>query len=396
MDRCPLLGCASAPETARPFARRKDGLFLERMRNQGVDIYPSTVALIRRLRALGLKTAVVSASRNCREVLQTTRLDRLFDARIDGRDAATLGLRGKPAPDTFLAAVQRLGTSPERTVVIEDAIAGVAAGRAGNFGLVIGIDRTGDGTALEAAGADIVVTDLNQIDLELEDGLTTRRLTAKHVHRLDPFIARTGTETCHPAALAQPDPWLFAHEGFDPALEGRRETLFAVGNGYFVTRGAAAEARADDLHYPGTYLAGCYNRLTTLIDGRSIENEDLVNLPNWLPLTFRIDNGEWFDLRRFEILEYRQVLDMRRGLYLRTLRVRDPQGRETSLAERRFVHMDAKHLAGQHVTITSENWSGRLTVRAMLDGEVANTGVPRYKAFESKHLRVCEAAAIAP
>src|SRR5215469_2798381 len=333
-------------ETVHGLAKRKDELFLERMRNQGVEIYPSTVALIRRLRALGLKTAVVSASRNCREVLQTTRLDRLFDARIDGRDAATLGLRGKPAPDTFLAAVQRLGTSPERAVVIEDAIAGVAAGRAGNFGLVIGIDRTGDGTALEAAGADIVVTDLNQIDLELEDGLTTRRLTAKHVHRLDPFIARTATETCHPAALAQPDPWLFAHEGFDPALEGRRETLFAVGNGYFVTRGAAAEARADDLYYPGTYLAGCYNRLTTLIDGRAIENEDLVNLPNWLPMTFRIDEGEWFDLRRVEILEYRQALDLRRGLYLRTLRVRDPEGRVTSLAERRFVHMDAKHLAG--------------------------------------------------
>jgi beta-phosphoglucomutase family hydrolase len=384
-------------ETVHGLAKGKDGLFLKRMRDQGVDVYPSTVALIRRLRALGLRTAVVSASRNCREVLQITRLDRLFDARIDGRDAATLGLRGKPAPDTFLAAVRRLGTSPERAVVVEDAIAGVAAGRAGNFGLVIGIDRTGDGTALEAAGADIVVADLNQIDLELEDGLTARRPTAKlDVHRLDPFIARPGTETRHAAALAQPDPWLFAHEGFDPALEGRRETLFAVGNGYFVTRGAAAEARADDLYYPGTYVAGGYNRLTTLIDGRPIENEDLVNLPNWLPLTFQIDQGEWFDLRRVEILEYRLALDLRRGLYLRTLRVRDPQGRETSLAERRFVHMDAKHLAGQHVTVTSENWSGRLTVRAMLDGEVANTGVPRYKAFESKHLRVCEAAAIAP
>ena len=384
-------------ETVHGLAKRKDGLFLERMRSKGADVYPSTVALIRRLRALGLKTAVVSASRNCQEILQTTRLDHLFDARIDGRDAATLGLPGKPAPDTFLEAARRLKTSPERTVVIEDAIAGVAAGRAGGFGLVIGIDRTGHGADLKAAGADIVVADLNQIDLELDDALTTRRSTAKpDVHRLDPFIARPGTETRHPAAHARPDPWLFAHEGFDPALEGRRETLFAVGNGYFVTRGAAAEARADDLYYPGTYLAGGYNRLTTLIDGRPIENEDLVNLPNWLPLTFRIDEGEWFDLRRVEILQYQLALDLRRGLYVRTLRVRDPQGRETSLAERRFVHMDAKHLAGQHFTITSENWSGRLTVRAMLDGDVANTGVPRYKAFESKNLRVCDAAAIAP
>jgi beta-phosphoglucomutase family hydrolase len=286
-------------ETVQGLAGRKDGLFLEGMRSKGVDVYPSTVALIRRLRALGLKTAVVSASRNCQEILQTARLDHLFDVRIDGRDAATLGLPGKPAPDTFLAAARRLGTSPERTVVIEDAIAGVTAGRAGGFGLVIGIDRTGHGTDLENAGADIVVADLNQVNLELEDGLTPRRLTAKpDVHRLDPFIARPGTETRHPAPHARPDPWLFAHEGFDPALEGRRETLFAVGNGYFVTRGAAAEARADNLYYPGTYLAGGYNRLTTLIDGRAVEHEDLVNIPNWLPLTFRIDDGEWFASNR--------------------------------------------------------------------------------------------------
>jgi beta-phosphoglucomutase family hydrolase len=384
-------------ETVNGLAKRKDGLFLERMRRNGVDVYPSTVALIRRLRALGLRTAVVSASRNCQEVLQAARLDRLFDVRIDGRVAATSGLRGKPAPDTFLEAARRLNTLPERTVVIEDAIAGVAAGRAGNFGLVIGIDRTGHGTALEAAGADIVVTDLNQIGLELENGLMAQRPAAKlDVHRLDPFIAQPGTETLHPAAQAQPDPWLFAHDGFDPALEGRRETLFAVGNGYFVTRGAAAEACADDLYYPGTYLAGGYNRLTTLIDGRPIENEDLVNLTNWLPLTFRIEEGEWFDLRRVDILAYRLTLDLRRGLYLRTLRLRDPHGREISLAERRFVHMDAKHLAGQHVTVTADNWSGRLTVRAMLDGDVANTGVPRYRAFESKNLWVRDVSAIEP
>jgi beta-phosphoglucomutase family hydrolase len=390
---------SDGPETVNGLAERKDGLFLALMRSGGVDVYPSTVALIRRLRALGLKTAVVSASRNCQEILQTARLDQLFDVRVDGRDAVTLGLQGKPAPDTFLEAAQQLGTSPTGSVVIEDAIAGVAAGRAGGFGLVIGIDRSGHAADLEAAGADIVVPDLSQIDLELEDGLTARRFaaTAKpDVHRLDPFIAQPGTETRHPAAPTGPDAWLFAHDVFDPALEGRRETLFAVGNGYFVTRGAASEARVDDPYYPGTYLAGGYNRLTTLIDGRGIEHEDLVNLPNWLPLTFRINDGEWFDLRRVEILEYRQALDMRRGLYLRTLRVRDPEGRVTSLAERRFVHMDDKHLAGQHVTVAPGNWSGRLTVRAMLDGDVANTGVPRYKAFESKNLRVCKAAAIAP
>jgi trehalose/maltose hydrolase-like predicted phosphorylase len=163
-----------------------------------------------------------------------------------------------------------------------------------------------------------------------------------------------------------------------------------------VTRGAAAEASADDVHYPGTYLAGGYNRLTTLIMGRAVEHEDLVNLPNWLPLTFRIDDGDWFDLRHVDVLDYRQVLDLRRGLYLRQVRMRDKQGRQTHLAERRFVHMQDKHLAGQHVAITAENWSGHLTVRAMFDGGVANDGVQRYRQFSGRHCHVRQATATGP
>ncbi|HEY9478913.1 MAG TPA: glycosyl hydrolase family 65 protein, partial [Gemmatimonadaceae bacterium] len=165
---------------------------------------------------------------------------------------------------------------------------------------------------------------------------------------------------------------------------------------YIVTRGAAAEARADSVHYPGTYLAGGYNRLTSTIDGRPVEHEDLVNLPNWLPLTFRIDDGDWFELRNIEVMAYRQSLDLRRGLYERTVRVRDGQGRETRVVERRFVHMRERHLAGQHVCIVAENWSGRLAVRAMLDGEVMNAGVRRYAPFNGNHLRVLGTAALDP
>jgi beta-phosphoglucomutase family hydrolase len=152
-------------DTVSGLAERKNGLFLALMRSERVDIYPSTVALIGRLRTLGLKTAVVSASRNCQEILRAAQLEQLFDVRVDGNDAAILGLQGKPAPDTFLEAAQQLGTSPGRTVVVEDAIAGVAAGQAGGFGLVIGIDRAGHGAELATAGADIVVADLSQIDL---------------------------------------------------------------------------------------------------------------------------------------------------------------------------------------------------------------------------------------
>ena len=116
------------------------------------------------------------------------------------------------------------------------------------------------------------------------------------------------------------NPWVLSYEGFDPAHEGLREALCALGNGYFVTRGAAAESGADDVHYPGTYLAGGYNRLTTEIAGRKIENEDLVNMPNWLVLEFRIGDGKWFRPRDAEMLAYTQELDLRRGVLARTMR----------------------------------------------------------------------------
>ncbi len=106
------------------------------------------------------------------------------------------------------------------------------------------------------------------------------------------------------------DGWTLVYDGFEPEQEGLREALCVLGNGYFATRGAAAEAAAGDVHYPCTYVAGCYNRLATEMAGRVIENEDLVNVPHWLPLTFRIEGGEWFDLSRLEILSDQQTLDL--------------------------------------------------------------------------------------
>jgi trehalose/maltose hydrolase-like predicted phosphorylase len=108
--------------------------------------------------------------------------------------------------------------------------------------------------------------------------------------------------------------WTLTYEGFDPEKEGLREALCTLGNGYFATRGAGPEAEADDIHYPGTYLAGGYNRAKTEISGRIIENEDLVNLPNWLPLNFRLDGDDWFNLLAVEILDYRQELDVIKDL----------------------------------------------------------------------------------
>ena len=339
-------------DTVHGLSARKSLLFLDYIRTSGVDVYPSTVGLIRRLRALGLKIALVTASSNRAEILRIAGLEPLFDAVVDGHDRAALALRGKPAPDTFLEAARRLGTLPARTLVIEDATAGVAAGRAGGFALVIGVDRASQAEALRAHGADVVVADLSELEIHRNGVALADAAPAEpkpDVHRLDPFISEMRVERRPLGAAGKADPWVFTYDRFDPRVEGRRETLFALGNGYFVTRGAAAEANADAVHYPGTYLAGGYNRLTTAIGDRLVEHEDLVNLPNWLPVTFRIDEGEWFDLRKIDILAYRLTLDLRRGLYERTVRVRDPEGRETRLVERRFVHMQEKHLAGQHV-----------------------------------------------
>ena len=111
------------------------------------------------------------------------------------------------------------------------------------------------------------------------------------------------------------DPWKLLYEGFKPEQESLREALCTLGNGYFATRGASAQARADGLHYPWTYLAGGYNRLKTEVSGRVIENEDLVNLPNWLPMNFSINEGKWFALQDVEILSYRQELDMKQGVH---------------------------------------------------------------------------------
>lgn len=188
--------------------------------------------------------------------------------------------------------------------------------------------------------------------------------------------------------------WSLVYEGFDPARERLREALSTLGNGYFATRGAAPEAEADATHYPGTYLAGGYNRLKTEIAGRVVENEDLINLPNWLCLTFRVEGGNWFSIRAVDVLSYRQELNLKQGVLLRTVRFQDREGRRTTVSSRRFVHMGHQHLAGLETIITPENWSGLLHVRSALDGRVVNAGVERYQALNNKHLDFVESAVV--
>ena len=517
----------------------------------GVPVFGSTVALIKQLIGTGVRVAVFSASRNCAAVLESAGIADLFEARVDGVVAADLGLPGKPDPAMPLEAARRLGARPGRAVVVEDAEAGVTAGREGGFALVIGVDRSGQRrTRLLECGADEVVRDLSEVTVrtidrrmsKLPDALAsfaqiagvvsarrpaiffdfdgtlstivddpeaaalvpgadkalqalaalypvailsgrglddirervgipglwyagshgfeivspdgshhsnetaaaaipvlaeaaaelTERLApvagvrvehkryavAVHYRNARADAAATVTAAVHHVggrkglkvtsgrkvvelrpdidwdkgttlewivdqvsgqepllpifigddltdedafdsvlhdgigivvrhaedgdrataarfSLEDPDrtrefvermvdqcdidrqmsstPWSFTFGGYIPEHERLREALCTVGNGYRATRGCAPESDAGPFHYPGTYAAGLYNRLSDDIAGVEIENESLVNLPNWLSLKFRIDGGDWFDVDAADILTYRQNLDLRQA-----------------------------------------------------------------------------------
>jgi len=150
-------------ETIHGLGTRKNEIVLRRIREDGVEPYESSVRYVRAARDAGLRRAVVSSSANCRDVLVAAGIEDLFEARIDGVVAGREHLRGKPAPDTFLAAAQALGLGPQAAAVFEDALAGVEAGRAGRFHFVVGVDRTGQADALKKHGADIVVADLAEL-----------------------------------------------------------------------------------------------------------------------------------------------------------------------------------------------------------------------------------------
>jgi HAD superfamily hydrolase (TIGR01509 family) len=356
-------------ETLYGLGNRKNAHFLERLRQDGVRPYESTLELLRSLRAAGIRTAAVSASENCGEVLEAVGASDLVDARVDGLVATEMGLAGKPDPALFLEAARRLRVTPRRSAVVEDAIAGVEAGRRGGFGLVVGVDRTGHGADLIGNGADVVVPDLNWLSV----GADGRWSIAPEAEAPE-------------AQRPRSDDWYLGFEGPDSEGEGLREALCTLGNGFFATRGASPEHDHDEHHHPGTYVGGVYNRLISDVAGHKVENESLVNVPNWLPLTARADGGAWFGEEGTTLSGERHELDMFRGVLLRWARYEDADGRITRLTQRRFVSMRDRHLACLETTFVAENWSGTLEVRSALDGEVRNNGVPRYQGLDDQEL----------
>ena len=328
--------------------RRKDALFMQRLRADGVEVFAPAVALIRALRERGLKTAVVTSSRNGREVLQAADLDALFDARVDGMDAAAFGLEGKPHPDPFLKAAELLGVAPGRAIVIEDAVAGVEAGRRGGFGLVVGVDRGGNREALARHGADIVVASLGELDVAALD----TRLREKR----ETLVA-----------------WQIEQEGFDPAREHAVESIFTVGNGYLGVRGALDQplpGSQGDLFIAGIYdrkqPARPYSELEFFGGGRGdYAYSELVSAPFPFRLHLRVDD-EALDVAGPHCRVHRRTLDLRQGILHALDEFEMAEDRVAVVRSRRYASLADRHLLLQEITVRLDNYSGTIDFDASL------------------------------
>ncbi|HRY31885.1 MAG TPA: beta-phosphoglucomutase family hydrolase [Bacteroidales bacterium] len=340
---------------------RKNDSFHRVLEQQGVEVYPSTLRLIGELREAGIPCGIASSSRNAEAVLERAGIRDLFVVVVDGLTAERSGLKGKPEPDIFLHACQAMGAEPMESVVIEDAVSGVEAARKGHFGLVIGIAREGGETELLAHGADIVCTDLGQ------SGMAD--------------IIRWFTEEL------EQEQWMIRYHDYQPALEKTRESLLTTGNGRFASRGCQEESKDGPYHYPGTYMAGLYNRLHTRLNDRDIANEDLVNCPNWLGISFRPAGGSWFDVDQYHVSACSRTLHMKQGLLSRSIRATAPDGKTFLVRSERFVSMANPDLACLRYSLTPLDSSGIITIRSEIDGNILNSGVERYKQFENRHLK---------
>ncbi len=351
-------------ETVCGLGNKKNFAFNEVLKNEGVEVYPSSVKLMKSLQDAGIGVGVASSSKNCRAVLEVARLENMVATRVDGIVSAKIGLKGKPAPDIFLTAAKNLNVKPAKTVVVEDATSGVAAGKNGNFGLVIGIARDDNRHDLKINGADWVVNDLEEVNIEKID---------------DWFV--NGMEK---------DSWQIAYYDYDTENERSRETLLTVGNGYFGTRGVMEESEANAVNYPGTYIAGVYNRLTTVVTGKEVVNEDFVNCPNFLPIRFKVDDGLWINPNNVEIVDIERKLNLRNGLLSKKMVVKDDDGHLSRIQSERFASMHNPHIAGLRYKITPLNYAGTITICSILDGTITNQGVERYRMLNSKHLEAVE------
>ncbi len=347
-------------ETYCGVGNRKNIAFNLILERDGVQVYESTVALMQRLKTEGIHIGVASSSKNCESVLEAAGLMHFIETRVDGVVSAEMGLKGKPEPDIFTTAAANLGVNTDEAVVVEDAISGVQAARKGNFGLVLGLAREHNHQALLLAGADVVVSDMSEFGFE---GIQNWFDNGK-----------------------ESDAWSLTYNDYKPENERSREALLSVGNGYFGTRGAFCDVHINAINYPATYMAGVYNRLTSQVSGKEIENEDFVNVSNWLPISFKINDGNWFDPNESKIIDIQRKIDFKSGLMTTQMKVEDQEGRQTMVYSRRFASMHNQHVAAIQYCLHPLNYSGVLHLRSQLVGNHINEGVKRYAELNQTHL----------
>jgi len=348
-------------ETICGIGNRKNEIFRTIVTEDGAVIYGTTVAFIKDLLERGIKVGVASSSMNCRFILETTGLIDLFETIIDGNISKEFGLRGKPDPDIFLVAANNMGLHANECFIVEDANYGVEAGKNGNFALVLGVARNRNGEVLKEHGADIVVEDMQEITYA----------------DIEKWFAEGIRE----------DSWNLTYWGFDPGNEKLRETLTTIGNGYLGTRGCFEGSRADEvIHYPGTYIAGVFNKLPSSVYRRTVYNNDIVNCPNWLLIEIKIGDSDFINPIEKDILHYKHNLNMKDAVMSRSITFQDENGHITTIDSRRIASMDNHHFGAMQYAITLQNYSDKITLRSALDGTVINYGVARYRELNSKHL----------
>ena len=344
-------------QSVTSLAKRKDERYLGLLENSGLQPFASSVEFLQRLRSAGVGIAVVSANRHCAHVLEFAGLTNLVDVCV-GPETADAMAQTMPDLALFSEAARRLGVEISRAAVVVDTPSPIEAGDWGAFGVVVGIDRRARSGDLCRDGADVVVPDLEEISL-VGRGL-------------------------------RDSPWWLTYEDTDRVDEGVIETLCTLANGYLGSRGARPWAHDDGTSYPGTYIAGVYNRLQSEVVGELVEVESLINAPNWLATSFRVGDGPWLGAEDVVVSSHRIRLDLRCGLMVRHCVVTDGAGRRTTVMERRIVSMADPHLVAMELSCTPINWSGRLEVRTALDGAVLDDETIEDRLLANRHLELVD------
>ena len=333
-------------DTLCGLGNRKNELFQQVLERDGVDVYDGSRRYLAAVRAAGLRTALVSSSANTAQVVERGGVADQFDVTVDGHVTEAKGLHGKPAPDTYLAAAQMLGVEPGAAAVFEDALAGVEAGRAGKFGIVVGVDRVGQAAQLREHGADIVVKDLGDL------------------LRLD--VLRGPAREAAPVIVNAPygiEPWTLTESHLDLDLLAQSESVFALSNGHIGLRGNLDEGEPSGL--PGTYLNSVYEERPLPYAeagyGYPEIGQTVINVTNGKIIRLLVDD-EPFDIRYGTLGSHVRTLDLRAGTLTRHVEWTSPAGRRVKVSSVRLVSLTQRAVAAICYTVTPLDEPARLVL----------------------------------